>query len=500
VSHAPRYPSLYQVNTRVYLTELGRRLGRPATLDDVPDDDVERWASLGFDWVWLLSVWRTGDAARRISRGNAEWRREFEETLPDLSEEDIGGSGFAITGYTVHPALGGDRALARLRQRLRARGLKLMLDFVPNHMAPDHPWVEEHPDYFVAGTELDLSREPRNYTWVRGKAGDRVMAHGRDPYFDGWPDTLQLDYSNPATHEAMAGELLRIASQCDGVRCDMAMLVLPEVFGRTWVRDAAPFWTAVIPRVRERVPGFTFMAEVYWDLEWTLQQQGFDYTYDKRLYDRLREVHARPVRDHLRAEPAFQDRLARFLENHDEARAAATFAPEAHRAAAVVTYLSPGLRFFHHGQLEGRTKRISPHLVRGPEEPLDTGLQGFYERLLCVLRQRVVRDGGFRLLECAPAWEGNGSSDAFLAFAWELPSGERLVVAVNQAPHASQCFVRLPFADVGAHDWLLRDELGSASYEREGRDLEARGLYLVAPAWHASVFSLNVHLEGTSGA
>lgn len=81
----------------------------------------------------------------------------------------------------------------------------------------------------------------------------------------------------------MAGELLRIAAQCDGVRCDMAMLLLPEVFARTWHREMAPFWSAVIPRVRERVPGFTFMAEVYWDLEWTMQQQGFDYAYDKRL-------------------------------------------------------------------------------------------------------------------------------------------------------------------------------------------------------------------------
>jgi len=283
VSERPRYPSLYQVNTRVRLTELARRLGRPATLDDLPDDELDRWAALGFDWVWLLSVWRTGEAARRVSRENAAWRHEFEETLPDLTEDDIGGSGFAITGYTVHPALGGDAALARLRERLRTRGLRLMLDFVPNHMAIDHPWVEENPEYFVAGTELDLGREPRNYTWARRKAGDRVMAHGRDPYFDGWPDTLQLDYANPVTQQAMAGELLRIAAQCDGVRCDMAMLLLPEVFARTWHREMAPFWSAVIPRVRERVPGFTFMAEVYWDLEWTMQQQGFDYAYDKRL-------------------------------------------------------------------------------------------------------------------------------------------------------------------------------------------------------------------------
>ena len=154
----PLYPSLYQINTRVWLTELSRALGRPATLDDMPDADLDRVAGMGFDWVWFLSVWRTGPAGQRVSRANREWRREFEETLPDLREEDIAGSGFAITGYTVHPGLGGDAALARLRGRLRQRGLRLMLDFVPNHTGLDHPWVEDHPEYYVPGTEVDLAR------------------------------------------------------------------------------------------------------------------------------------------------------------------------------------------------------------------------------------------------------------------------------------------------------------------------------------------------------
>ncbi|HEU5304862.1 MAG TPA: alpha-amylase family glycosyl hydrolase, partial [Gemmatimonadales bacterium] len=279
----PRYPSLYQLNTRVWLTELARARGRRVTLDDIPDAELDRVAGMGFDWVWLLSVWRTGPAGQRVSRTNPEWRREFEETLSDLREEDIGGSGFAITGYTVHPDLGGDAALARLRQRLRTRGLRLILDFVPNHTALDHPWAEDHPEYYVAGTELDLTRTPQNYTWVKRMHGELLLAHGRDPYFAGWPDTLQLDYGNPATQQAMAGELLKIGGQCDGVRCDMAMLVLPDVFERTWGRRAERFWPNATARVREKFPGFCFMAEVYWDLEWTMMQQGFDYAYDKRL-------------------------------------------------------------------------------------------------------------------------------------------------------------------------------------------------------------------------
>lgn len=399
----PTYPSLYQINTRVWLTELSRKLGKTATLDDIPDAELDDLAQLGFDWIWFLSVWQTGLAVQRVSRANPEWRREFQETLPDLREEDIGGSGFAIAGYTVHQNLGGAAALARLRERLKQRGLRLLLDFVPNHMAPDHPWVEQHLEYFVQGNDQDLVRAPQNYCRINTAQGSHVLAYGRDPYFAGWPDTLQLDYSNPATQEAMIGELVKIAAQCDGVRCDMAMLVLPDVFERTWGRRAPLFWPEATRRVRERVPGFCFMAEVYWDFEWTMQQQGFDYAYDKRLYDRLREGHARPVREHFHAGLDYQNKLARFLENHDEPRAAATFSPEVHEAAAVTTFLSPGLRFFHQGQFEGRKKRISPHLVRGPEEPVDQRLKQFYDRLLAVLRKPVVRIGAWQLLECVPA-------------------------------------------------------------------------------------------------
>ena len=486
-----RYPSLYQINTRVWLTELSRKLGRPATLDDIPDSELDRLAQMGFDWIWLLSVWQTGPEAQEVSRTNPDWRREFQETLPDLCEDDIAGSGFAITGYNVHANLGGDAALARLRLRLQTRGLKLMLDFVPNHMGLGHPWIVDHPDHFIEGTEFDLARAPHNYTWVKRKGGDLLLAYGRDPYFSGWPDTLQLDYSRPETQEAMTGELCKIARQCDGVRCDMAMLVLPEVFERTWGKRAPLFWPKATASVREQVPGFLFMAEVYWDMEWTLQQQGFDYAYDKRLYDRLREGHARPVREHFHAGLDYQDKLARFLENHDEPRAAATFSPEIHRAAAIVTFLSPGLRFFHQGQFEGRKKRISPHLVRGPDEPVDAQLMQFYDRLLAVLRQPTVREGQWQLLECAPGWDGNWTNDCFLVFAWKGANGEPLVVAVNYAPSQSQCHVRLPFADLAGKQWQFQDQLNAANYQWNGDDLLGRGLYLDMAPWQASVFTIS---------
>jgi hypothetical protein len=496
------YPLLYQINTRVWLTELSRKKGDSppfgkgtvpfgvVTLDDIPDAELDHLAELGFDWVWFLSVWQTGPAAQAISRANPEWRKDFQQTLSDLREEDIAGSGFAIQNYMVHRDLGGAAALARLRKRMKKRGLKLMLDFVPNHMAPDHPWVNEHPDYFVHGSESDLARAPQNYCRMQTKSGPVVLAYGRDPYFDGWPDTLQLNYGNPELQQAMIGELERIAGQCDGMRCDMAMLVLPDVFERTWGIRADLFWPRATESVRRQHPSFQFMAEVYWDMEWTMQQQGFDYAYDKRLYDRLREGHARPVREHFHAGLDHQNKLARFLENHDEPRAAATFSSEVHEAAAVITFLSPGLRFFHQGQFEGRKKRISPHLVRAPEEPIDMRLKQFYDRLLAVLRNPAMRNGDWQLLECVPAWDGNWTSDCFLAFAWQGPGEERLIVAVNYAPNQSQCYVRQPFTILRNQQWRLEDLFSDARYDRDGNDLESRGLYLDMPPWRYQVFRL----------
>jgi hypothetical protein len=317
-----------------------------------------------------------------------------------------------------------------------------------------------------------------------------ILAHGRDPYFPGWPDTLQLNYANPATQKAMAGELKKIAVQCDGVRCDMAMLVLPDVFQRTWGTRSEPFWPNATQQVRAAFPEFVFMAEVYWDLEWTLQQQGFNYAYDKRLYDRLRELHAPTVRAHLLAGLDYQNKLARFLENHDEPRAAATFPSGIHEAAAAITFLTPGLRFFHQGEFEGRTKRISPHLCRAPEEPVNQSLKDFYDRLLRVLRHPIFRDGKWQLLDCVPAWEGNHSCDDFIAWAWQDEQGARALVAVNYSAHASQCYLRLPFSDLVHRGWRLRDLLGDAQYHRDGDDLQSRGLFLDMTPWQAQVFEM----------
>ncbi len=489
---APRYPSLLQINSRVWVERLSRAAGRRLTLADIDDATVADIAAQGFDWVWLLSVWQTGAAGRAVSRGTPQWQAEFRAALPDLTEDDICGSGFAITGYTVNDTLGGEAALARLRQQLAARGIRLMLDFVPNHTAPDHPWVKAHPDYYVQGSEAALAGAPENYVRVDTDRGPRILAHGRDPNFPGWPDTLQLDYANPELQQAQTDTLTAVAGKCDGVRCDMAMLLLPEVFERTWGRAPEPFWPKAIAAARARHPGFTFMAEVYWDLEWTLQQQGFDYCYDKRLYDRLRAGDSGPIRAHLRAGLDYQDKLARFLENHDEPRAAAEFPCPQHEAAAVAAYCAPGLRFFQEGQRQGARIRVPAHLCRGPAEPIDPRADAFYARLLAALKgNAALRDGQWSQIEPRVAWPGNWTADGFIAYAWAGPDGDHFVAVVNYAGHHGQCRLPLPFAELRGRPVRLTDALGSEVYDRDGGELVDPGLYIDHHPWQYNLFALH---------
>jgi hypothetical protein len=222
----------------------------------------------------------------------------------------------------------------------------------------------------------------------------------------------------------------------------------------------------------------------------TLIQQGFDYAYDKRLYDRLRAGQAQPVRQHLEASLDYQSRLCRFLENHDEARAAAAFPHGMHEAAAIITYLSPGLRFFHQGQLEGQTKRVSPHLVRAPKEHVDETLQQFYQRLIDILRHPSVQ-GAWRLLDCTPAWDGNWTWACFIAWCWQADDGQRRLVAVNYSNHQSQCHVALPWPDLADKSIRLHDLLSRVNYDRDGGDLIGPGLYLDLPAWGRHVFEIS---------
>ena len=472
-----------------------------ASLAHVPAASINGIAGLGFDLVWLMGVWQTGPVGEKLAREFVERTPELARGLDDFDPmKDVISSPYAVQDYKVADSLGGAKALATFRSALAKKGIGLILDFVPNHTARDHAWVRTHPEYYVHGTEEDQQNEPVNYFLAETARGQRLLAHGRDPHYPAWGDTAQLNYRHAGARAALIRTLLEIAEQCDGVRCDMAMLVLDEIFNRTWGERAQPappsgaatgeFWAEAIDAVRSRHPGFIFLAEAYWGLEGRLQELGFDYTYDKTLYDRLRHQGPAAVHGHLCADPDFQARSARFLENHDEPRAAEAFPLDQHRAAALITYTVPGMRFFYEGQLEGRRFRTPVQLRRLPKEARQPEVQQFYEALLRELGQPPLRHGNWKLLHPRPAWEGNPTFQQVLAHRWEHPSGTR-VVAVNYGPQQVQCYVPLCLRGVAGRKLRLRDLLTGDVLDRNGDELLHPGLYLDLAPWQTHLLTLD---------
>jgi hypothetical protein len=478
----PGQPVIYEVNTAVWLDELTRAAGAPVTFATVTDAGWDAITPAGADAVWLMGVWERSPAGLELARANAGLVESFREALPDLEDQDIIGSPYCVHRYVADERFGGPDGLAVARAALAARGVRLILDYVPNHVAPDHPWVTEHPEFFIQGDDDDIKADPAG--WLR--VGGHVLAHGRDPYFPPWPDVVQLNAYAPATREATARTLSDIAGQCDGIRCDMAMLMFNDIFGKTWgsragQRPDEEFWPAVIGELRTGHPDTVLIAEAYWDTEWTLQQQGFGFCYDKRLYDRILEQNPPDVRGHLMADLSYQSRMVRFLENHDEPRIADMLPAALERAAAVTIATLPGATFWHEGQFEGRRVRVPVFLDRRPDEPPDQELAAWYRDLLDKVAGHRVRSGAWQLLQ-ADGWPDNQSCRDLIAWSWtpgDDAGGVRgHVVVVNLSAAPAQAQVPLPWPDLAGRRWSLVDLLSGADFARDGGPLADPGLYV----------------------
>ncbi|HET6490150.1 MAG TPA: alpha-amylase family glycosyl hydrolase [Syntrophales bacterium] len=478
----PKQPLVYEINTWVWLNELSGKHKSPITLATVPAEEWAAIASFGFDAVWLMGVWQRSPIGTRLARSLAPLLDEYRRALPDFTLEDIQGSPYCIQDYSVDEHLGGPEGLYKARRALADCGLGLILDFVPNHVALDHHWVLEHPEFIIQGDATDLIRAPKEFF----QSGGRVFACGRDPNYPPWQDVAQLNAFHPGLRDAAVGTLLGIADQCDGVRCDMSILLINRIFRKTWGSRSGKepqreYWVQVIEETRERYRDFAFIAEAYWDLEWELQQQGFDYCYDKRLYDRLIHESADTIRLHLSGEPAYQHKLVRFIENHDEPRAAATFDPEKARAASMMIATLPGARLFYDGQFEGRKVRLPVQLGRQPEEHPDRELRCFYRTLLESVRDARLREDTWSLCELS-GWPDNDSFRNLVAWRW-VGTDSRHLIIVNLSDRQSQGRVRIPGLNLSGRSWQLVDLLSGDAFERDGNEMTDPGLFVDLKPW-----------------
>ncbi|MBE7412800.1 MAG: alpha-amylase [Leptospiraceae bacterium] len=360
---------IYELNTRIFCKE------NSCTLDTFPEKFFLSKEFQACDYLWLMGIWMPSQKSKAICDTHEGLQKEFHKALPDLTNSDIVGSPYAIYLYEPNPLVAASfEEIKRFREKIHTFGKKLILDFVPNHLAVDTPLISENPNYFLQGDNLSYSHN--FFLHSNGK----YFAHGRDPYFDGWTDTIQWDFSNPDVLELHISIIQKISDVSDGVRCDMAMLPEEKIFQKTHGKRALPYWKPLIEKIKSKQKDFLFIAEVYWGMEYELQLKGFDFTYDKELYDRMK-THTLEIYSHLQADLSYQRHSLRFIENHDEIRAMEAFGGKSIHFFGVLAFLQ-GIVLYHDGQTTGKFKKLPVQLGRRDKEEIPLQIQNFYNRAL----------------------------------------------------------------------------------------------------------------------
>ena len=477
-------PVIYEINTRPWLKDLSLRYGKPLDLGAVPVSEIEQLAHNGIDAVWLMGIWNRSMEGIAIARQHQGLQKEYTKALGAWKKEDVGASPYAICTYQIDQAFGGHQALAIFRSNLKKFHIKLLLDFVPNHMAIDTPFLYKHPDKFLQ----DILPSAESRTYFQQKIGDRTytFAHGKDPYFPSWTDTVQMDYSKKSTRAFMVDLMEKAAAHCDGLRCDMAQLVTPAVFKKTWGKNFdknETFWKPAIQKIKSKTPDFVFMVEVYWGLEWELQQEGFDLTYDKTLYDRLRYGTPDEVRGHLRAELSYQNKLVRFIENHDEERASTAFQNKI-EPAAVLTATVPGATLFHEGQFEGNEIKVPIQLTRKPVEAVNNDIKNFYQLLLKEIKDEIYHQGDWKLLDVFSTEDNKDTYHNIIAYQWTLQKRDK-IIAVNLGNQTSYACIR-PILQPGKDASTLVDRITNERYS----GVNTKGLSIKLAPYKVHIFDV----------
>ncbi|MCF8260121.1 MAG: glycosidase [Melioribacteraceae bacterium] len=485
-------PALYEINTRVWLRNFDSE-GNKATLKDVPISYWEALKKLGMDYVWLMGIWQTNKETVPKYCFEDFLIREYQTALKDWKREDVIGSPYSIDFYEVNDSVGTEKELIELKKYLNSIGIKLILDFVPNHFSANSRLIKEQPNLFLQANEKYHSSDP--YTYFKPEGSEYIFAHGRDPFFPAWQDTIQVNYFCEEARKFMSDILVNLTNYCDGVRCDMAMLALNNVFDNTWgaILDdgkcntpSTEFWQMAIEKVNKHNGDFIFIAEAYWNLEWDLQQLGFDYTYDKTLTDRLIEGYVPQIAAHLLAESNYQNHSLRFLENHDETRAIKSLGKEKSKAAAVIISTLNGMRFYNDGQFQAKKVKIPVQLGREPEEKIDSEVYDFYTNLLSITKDKIFKIGVWRLLRPIAAWEGNYSYKNILAWEWRLENQRRIVI-INYANQTSQCRLKID-VEGQSEEFKIFDLLSGEKYIRSAEEIYGLGIYIELKNYKSHIF------------
>ncbi len=382
---------IYEVFPRAFSAE--------GTLDAVRQR-IPELRDLGVTCIWLMPIHPIGMCGRK----------------------GILGSPYAISDYrSIHPDLGTLQDLKRLVRTAHGYGMKVIMDFVANHSAIDCRLQKVHPEWYKCDS----------------------LGRPESPGF-GWTDVLGFDYRNRDLRKYMIETMRYYIKECDidGYRCDVAALVPTD------------FWREARCAIKELKPDAILLAESH---EPSHNAQAFDLTYEENLPQILQKVFfgtlsARAVR-HLIEEdrltfPVGSMRL-RYLENHDQPRAAELIGVRGRKVAAALLFTLDGVPLIHNGQEIGETRCASlfdPFKIQW--ESGDYIMREVY-RHLSRIRNNVpaLRRGSLTFLNVA-------RDDSVLAYYREYEDS-RIVVLLNFAGEMIETRVGAPkelvrnYADIG---------------------------------------------------
>ena len=474
------HPILYEISTRPWLYELSQKYGKSITrLRDIPLAEFDKLKNNNVEIVWMMGVWKLGSYGLNFDKN-----QDYSSVLPGWTSDDVIGSPYAITEYTCNPDIGTDEDLIWLRQQLNLKGMKLMLDFVPNHSAVDAPTATSNPRLYMRAP--NGKSDPKRYT-------DSGLAYGKDPYFDPWRDVIQWNYWESQTRTLMKDNLLTVLKYADGARCDMAHLLLNDVFGKTWkeeldangyTRPNQEFWEYAFREVKTRYPNAILLAEVYeeWQIE-LLHKLGFTYCYDKLLLDKL-EKGAYEVNDYIHYKgEQYWGHVAHFVENHDENRAVFNMGGNIEKAKAAGTIAATigGMIFFNHGQWSGLRNKLDVHLRRGASESEDSSVAKYYDTLTKIIAEPAFKGSNYYFV-----WNMSGDKARdFIAYI-----RDKYLVVVNYSSYYG-C-AEVPIYNVGGSGMVnIREMISGSIYYRNADTMRGVGLTVCLKSYQAQIFKYN---------
>ena len=478
-----KHPILYEISTRPWLYELSQKYRKDIKkLVDIPLEEFDYLKENGIEIVWMMGVWKLGKYGLELDK-----KANYSEVLPDWKEEDVIGSPFAICEYKCNLDIGLDKDLKWLREQLNSRGMKLMLDFVPNHSAVDANTSTSNPEYYVRAPEG--KKDPKRYT-------DSGIAYGKDPYFDPWRDVIQWNYWEPETRKFMKDNLMKVLKYADAVRCDMAHLMLNDVFEKTWdeelkawgyKRPENEFWEFAFNEVKKKYPNAILLAEVYedWEIE-LLYKLGFTYTYDKVLLDKL-EGSALDVKEYIHDKTeTYWGHSAHFVENHDENRAVYNMGSvEKANAAGTIAATLGGMIFMNHGQWSGYKNKLDVHLRRSADEMENKKVRRYYERLMEIVQNPAFTGSKYYFVNNIRGEK----KDDFISYIRE-DGNNHFVVIINYS-NSTGC-ANVPIYNIeGNGEVVIHEVVDDVEYIRNIDIIKEEGLKVCLYPWQSQIFKYN---------